>query len=122
MSDKVISIGFTNEEFKVIQQKAESEDMSISMFCKSKILSESEFGKYYKLLIAKVKEYPVNVKFTIRDIIGDETWDNIPKGIKLALGRRFYSQANGQIIDGIKIKIEGYGAAKTMRYSIIEDT
>ena len=115
MSEKTITIGLTNKEFNEIQDMAATENMSVSMYCKSILFSKSDFTVYYNHLINKVNEYPANVKFTIRDVIGDEMWDNIPIGTKLALGRQFYSQVHiGRIYD---INIEGYGAAKTMRYS-----
>jgi len=115
MSEKIISFGVSIQEFNKIQDKAKLRNMSIAMYCKSIILSESEFTKYYDYLIDKIKIFPPNVTFTIRDIIKDEMWNTIPKGIKLAIGRQFYSQVNSKIIDNINI--EGYGAAKTMRYS-----
>jgi len=115
MSEKIISFGVSTGEFNEIKKEAKLRNMSISMYCKSIIFSESEFTKYYNYLIDKIKMFPPNVIFTIRDIIEDEMWGTIPKGIKLAIGRQFYSQVNSKIIDNINI--EGYGAAKTMRYS-----
>jgi hypothetical protein len=115
MSEKIISFGVSLDEFNEIQEKAKLKNMSISMYCKSIIFSESEFTKYYNYLIERIKIFPPNVIFTIRDIIKDEIWNRIPKGTKLAIGRQFYSQVNSKIID--YINIEGYGAAKTMRYS-----
>jgi hypothetical protein len=115
MSEKIVSFGVTNEEFQEILQKAKAKNMSISMYCKSIIIQKSEFTKYYKDLIKKVNEFPLNVIFTIRDLFENNIWDEIPKGIKLAIGRQFFSQVNTNIIDNIQI--EGYGAAKTMRYS-----
>jgi hypothetical protein len=115
MLKRNITFGVTIEEFHEIKKNAKIKNMSISMYCKSKIIPESEFTKYYDLLIKKIEIFPLNVIFTIRDIFKDEIWNNIPKGIKLAMGRQFYLQVNAKIIDNIKI--EGYGAARTMRYS-----
>jgi len=115
MSDKIISFGVSNDEFDKIQDEAKQKNMSISMYCKSVIFKETNFTKYYNYLIERIKLFPPNVIFTIRDIIKDEIWNSIPKGTKLAIGRQFYSQVNSKIIDNINI--EGYGAAKTMRYS-----
>jgi hypothetical protein len=115
MSEKIISFGVSIQEFNKIQDRAKQENMSIAMYCKSIILPESEFTKYYDYLIDKIKTFPPNITFTIRDIMKDEMWNTIPKGVKLAIGRQFYSQVHSRIID--YIDIVGYGAAKTMRYS-----
>ena len=85
------------------------------MYCKSLIVPEVEFNKYYKHLIRKVEAFPYSITFTIRDLIEVEIWDAIPKGIKLAIGRQFYSQVKNRAIENIDII--GYGAARTMRYS-----
>ena len=89
--------------------------MSISMYCKYKIISETKFIKYYNHLIKTLETFPLHIIFTIRDLMGSEIWSNIPRGIKLAIGKQFYSQVHTRIIDNINI--EGYGSAKTMRYS-----
>jgi hypothetical protein len=115
MSEKIISFGVTAEEFQKIQKEAEQKNMSISMYCKSLIISEANFIKYYNHLIKKIEKFPLGISFTIRDLMGDEIWDKIPKGIKLSMGRQFYTQVNNGIL--ANIKVEGYGAAKTMRYS-----
>jgi hypothetical protein len=115
MSEKIISFGVTMDEFQNIQKEARQKNMSISMYCKSLIVSGTKFIKFYNHLIKKLESFPLHITFTIRDIMGNELWENIPKGIKLSIGRQFYSQVNSRIIENIKI--EGYGAAKTMRYS-----
>ena len=115
MSEKIISFGVTIKEYNKIQKKAELKNMSISMYCKSLIIPKIEFNKYYKFLVRKVETFPSNINFTIRDLMGIEIWDDIPKGIKLAIGRQFYSQVDKGILKNINIV--GYGAAKTMQYS-----
>ena len=87
--EKIISFGVTTDEFIEIQDKAKEKNMSISMYCKSRIFPESEFEKHYNYLLEKIKKYPLNIIFTIRDVFGKD-WDNIPTGIKLAIGRRFF--------------------------------
>jgi hypothetical protein len=116
MSERIISIGVTENEFQEIQSYAQEQNMSVSMYCKSILIPTTKFCQYYKRLLKKIKELPSSsLKFTIRDLWKTEDWDTIPKGIKLAMGRQFYSEVDKRLIKNINI--EGYGSAKTMQYS-----
>ena len=116
MAERIISFGVTFNEYKSIENDAKNKGMSISMFCKSKIL-DTTFYENYQLLLAKIDALPsnTNLKFSISDLFANEQWLIIPKGVRLAIGKQFYSMVKNKIIK--KVKIEGFGTSKTMRYS-----
>jgi len=115
MSEKIISIGLTNQEYQNILEGAKKENMSISLYCKSRIIPEEIiFIKYYNYLMDKLEAFPSDNEFTLRDLFEDEIekWDDIPNGIKVALGRHFYSK-NKHRED---IKFLGYSTRGAMKY------
>ena len=116
MAEKIISFGVTFEEYKNIKSEAKDAGMSISMFCKSKVIN-TMFNKYYQLLLKKVNKLPANkkIKFSISDLFENKQWQMIPKGIRLSVGKQFFNMVNKNIIKDVKI--EGFGTSKTMRYS-----
>ncbi|MDR1024524.1 MAG: single-stranded DNA-binding protein [Treponema sp.] len=119
MAEKIISFGVTNKEYKIIETEARKDGMSVSMFCKSKIL-DTAFYENYQLLLKKVNELPPrsnNIKFSIGDLFDNRQWEKIPKGVRLAIGKQFYNMVKKHIIKNVKI--EGFGTSKTMRYSKI---
>jgi hypothetical protein len=118
MAEKIISFGVTFEEYKTIESEAKDAGMSISMFCKSKIIN-TMFNKYYQVLLRKVNELSANkyLKFAISDLFEDRQWKMIPKGIRLSIGKQFFNMVNKKLIKNVKV--EGFGTSKTMRYSKI---
>jgi hypothetical protein len=55
---------------------------------------------YYIELISRTQKINENTKFSIKLLFGTD-WLNIPKGIKLALGRKFYKEVSEKIIKNI---------------------
>jgi hypothetical protein len=115
MADKVLYIGVTNTEYEKIKGDAKNAMMTIPTYCKSKII-DTEFNIYYKLILEKIDELPSKFEFSIRQLLeGDENnWENISRGVKLALGRQFYSQVDSKYIKTVNKK--GYGKNGTMFY------
>ena len=115
MAEKIISFGVTYKEYKNIDSDAKNAGMSVSMFCKSKILNTG-FYENYQLLLRSVKELPSsNMKFSISDLFDNQQWKNIPRGVRLAIGKQFFSMVKNKVIPNVNI--EGFGTSKTMRYS-----
>jgi hypothetical protein len=119
MAEKIISFGVTLEQYENIASEAEKSNMSISMFCKSKVIN-TLFDEYYLLLLEKIADLPANknLKFTISDLFENEQWLMIPKGIRLAIGKQFNIMVNNKTIKNIKE--EGFGTSKTMHYSKLD--
>jgi phosphatidylserine/phosphatidylglycerophosphate/cardiolipin synthase-like enzyme len=113
MSDRTISIGFTNKEYSDILKSAKDEGVSISQYIKSKIIP-NEFNEKYKVLVQKVSEIKPNTVFTVKDLWKFEEWDKISKGVKLSLGKHFYKNV---VTDNIKkVQVKGYGVSGIMCY------
>jgi hypothetical protein len=117
MSERIISFGVTNKEYQDLIGNAQKTGMNISQYCKSKILENDDFSKYYTSLLEKVQELPIsnNYKFILRDLWKAEEWNSIPNSVKLAIGKHFYKNVKNQSISNITI--EGLGPGKIMRYS-----
>jgi hypothetical protein len=113
MSEKTISIGFTNEEYSKILKLAQDEGISISQYIKSKIIS-NEFHEQYKELILKVSKLKSNTSFTIKELWEPDEWDKISRGVKLSLGKHFYKNVETKNIDNVRIK--GFGVSGIMCY------
>ena len=87
------------------------------MYCKLKVVEEPEeinLIKCYNVLIKKLEDFPSDNEFTIRDLFDNEMaqWDDLSQGIKVALGRYFYSNIKNRK----DIEILGYGTGKIMKY------
>jgi hypothetical protein len=113
MSEKTISIGFSNEEFSKILKSAQSEGLSISQYIKSKIIL-NEFNEKYSDLIQKVLNLEPNEEFSIKDLWGSNEWDKISRGVKLSLGKHFYKNVKAGNINDVAIK--GFGISGIMCY------
>ena len=110
MPKKTVSISFTNDEFTKIQKIAQKEGVSISQYIKSKVLP-NEVSLIYKELLQKVKKLKSGEEFTIKNLWEQDEWDNIPKGIKLSIGKYFYKNAKTN-----NVIINGFGKAGIMCY------
>jgi len=116
MSEKTISIGFTNKEYSKISELAKTEGISISQYIKSKVIP-NEFNEKYKELIQKVSNLKSNTVFTIKELWKKDDWEMISRGTKLSLGKHFYKNVYTKNIDNIIIK--GYYISGIMRYKKI---
>ena len=115
MSEKTISIGFTNLEYNTIMEAAKNEGVSISQYIKSNInIISNVFNIRYKELVQKVLELPPNTIFTIKELWKKDEWNNFSRGIKLSLGKHFYKNVHDNTINNVSIK--GYYKSGIMRY------
>jgi hypothetical protein len=119
MTNKIISISVTNEEFNHLSNLAKKDGLSLSRYCKSKLQINSEFEKYYKTLQKSVEKLSSrkSLKFFIRDLWNIEEWTLIQKGIKLTLGKQFHSDVMSKQYK--YVSFHGYGTGNTKRYTII---
>ena len=115
MADKIIYIGVSDKEYNNIERDARNARMTIPAYCKSRIIT-SEFARHYEMLLNRIDELPSKFEFSIRQLLeGDENiWGNISRGVKLAIGRQFYSQVDNKYIKTVSKK--GYGKNGTMFY------
>jgi len=115
MAEKIIYIGLTIKEYNDVEKAAKMAKMTIPTYCKDKII-DSEFNINYKLLLEKIEELPSKQVFSIHKLWeNDENyWEQISRGVRLAMGRQFYSQVNKKIIKNVSEK--GFGPNGTMYY------
>jgi hypothetical protein len=115
MADRIIYLGVTNVEYEKIKKEAKKSGMTIPTYCKSKII-DSEFNENYKLLLEKVQNCLPNSEFSIRELWKNNVkdWEQISRGVKLAIGRQFYSQVHKKNIKNVIEK--GFGRNGTMFY------
>ena len=113
MSDKTITIGFTDLEYGQIQKKAQAEGFSITQYIKSKVIP-SEFNEKYDELLQKVKNYNSTEDFSVKSLWKQKEWENISRGVKLSLGKHFYRNVIAERIDNVE-KV-GFGEAGIMLY------
>ena len=115
MPDNTVYLGFTDAEYKELEDRAIEAKMSIPAYCKSKLI-DSEFSKNYKILLQLIERVPLNDEFSIRQLFENDgnRWESISRGTKLALGRHFYSQVHKKIIK--TVGESGYGKYGTMFY------
>jgi len=114
MSEKTITIGFTNNEYSNIELLAKKRGLSISQYIKSEIIP-NEFEEKYKELLQKVKKLKSGDEFNIKILWKPDEWDNISKGVKLSLGKHFYKNIEVKNIEDVIIK--GFGKAGIMLYT-----
>jgi hypothetical protein len=109
MSEKTISVGFTNEEYSKISKLAQTECISISQYIKSKVIP-NEFNEKYRDLMQKVLKLKPNTIFTVKSLWKSNEWEKISKGVKLSLGKHFYKNVENKNINNVTVKGPGvYG-------------
>ncbi|MCL2838656.1 MAG: single-stranded DNA-binding protein [Oscillospiraceae bacterium] len=90
---KVIQISVSNTEHAELERQAKEHGLSISRYIISQILPDNEFKKWYPELLLRVSKLESGTIFNIREVFATD-WKDIPKGIKLALGRVFYKNVS----------------------------
>jgi predicted DNA-binding protein len=113
MSEKTISIGFTNEEHSKLLKLAQNEGMSIAQYIKSMIIP-NELNEQYNNLIQKIIKLKPDTVFSIKDLWEYDEWNKISRGVKLSLGKHFYKNVEAKKIHDVKKK--GFGVAGIMCY------
>ena len=116
MPDKTVTLSFTAEEYNDIDERARAEGVSVSLYIKSRVI-KNEIGFKYSELLRRIKNLKPGVDFCIRDLWDSNEWDNIPRGIKLSIGKYFYKNVIEEKIPNVKLK--GYGKFGVMYYTKI---
>lgn len=107
-----VQISFTKEELNYLENLAKREDLTVPLYIKTKVLENTEFNKYFKELKEKVNRIKPGTEFNIKAVFGTD-WLNIPKGVRLALGRIFYKYVAE---NNIKVTIKQKDASNTQWY------
>ncbi len=96
-----IQILVTEEEFEKLRSEADDFGLTVPLYIKSKVVEGNDFGTCYKKLMEKVDNLPSGTRFNIKSLFGVE-W-TMDRGVKLNLGKTYYSRVVAGIITNIKI-------------------
>lgn len=116
---KVIQIRFSESELEFLTNKAEEKGLTVPIYIKGVVLSETEFNTKFDELKRRVKNIPAGTSFSIKAVFGIE-WAGISKGVRLALGKAFFSYIDAGNEDRIEI-IPEKDSANTQWYKVKED-
>ena len=116
MLNKIVQISFSDSEMKYLTQKSENEGISVALYIKNCVLANTEFKKCFEELKTKVARIKVGTKFNIKAVFGTD-WSNIEKGVRLALGKAFYTYVQSGSITNVKVLPKD--SAHTQWYEII---
>ena len=110
---KVIQIPVSDDEYSMLEEKANAEGSTIAQYVKDIVLPGNDFRRWFPELIRRVNSMPMGTDFNIRAVMATD-WVSIPKGIKLALGRVFYQHVDaGRIANVTATQMD---SAKTQWY------
>lgn len=83
-----VSVTLTDAEYQDVLVKSKEKGLTVSQYVKKYPISVDDFDSRYSELKKKACSQPVGVPFTVMSLFED--WDDIPRGVKLSLGRNFY--------------------------------
>jgi len=100
---KVIQVPFSDEEYdKFLEEKAKANasDSTDAQFIKDVILPANDFRRWFPELLQRVDALENGTAFNIRAVMATD-WVNIPKGIRLALGRVFFQHVDANKVENV---------------------
>jgi len=112
MDKRTVFLGFTTDEYSQIEREAQAKGISVTQYCKSRII-DNEFNIKYAELLNLLEDVEPNTEFTIKDLWKNGGWEDISRGVKLALGKHFFKNVEKKKYDVAK---KGFGKAGIMCY------
>ncbi len=107
-----IQILVTEEEYNTLEAEASKYGLTVPLYIKGEVLKDNDFGTCYRKLIEKVDALPSGTRFNIKSLFGVE-W-TMSRGVKLNLGKTFYSRVESGVITNAKI--HGKDSSNVMWY------
>ena len=95
-----VQLLFTEDEYATLKEKADMHGLTVSLYIKSEVMQDDDFGTCYRKLIEKVKNLPSGTRYNIKSLFGVE-W-TMSKGVKLNLGKTYYSRVAEGVITNVK--------------------
>ncbi len=111
---KNITITLTDSEYEEASVKAAELGLDLAQYVKRYSIGENEFNERYEFLIAQSKSQPIGVPFTVMSIFSD--WHEIPRGIRLSLGRCYYHLIMRNTAELSHIKAAGKNSSNVQLY------
>lgn len=113
---KVIQVVLSDAEYEKFLEskvKAKADDSSDAQFIKDIILPSNDFRRWFPELLRRVELMDNGTQFNIRAVMATD-WVNIPKGIRLALGRVFFQHVDSNKVNNVRVT--EMDSAKTQWY------
>lgn len=117
MSNHIIQVTVSDSELVHLKKQAQKEGVTVQHYIKNKVLSDTDFKKYFEDLKTRVMRIKPGTQFNIKLVFGID-WSNIPKGVRLALGKAFFTYIKSSTASNIKILNKD--SANTQWYEIIK--
>lgn len=95
-----VQLLFSEDEYAKLKEQADIHGLTVPLYIKSEVLQDDDFGTCYRKLIEKVGNLPSGTRFNIKALFGVE-W-TMSKGVKLNLGKTYYSRVSEGIITNVK--------------------
>lgn len=109
-----VSVTLTDKEYAVVRIKAEEKGLSVAQYVKRYPIAGEEFDERYDYLKHQAMQQPLGIPFTVMSLFPD--WNDIPRGVKLSLGRNFYHLAKRKEGDIKAIKPAGKNSSNVQLY------
>lgn len=109
-----VSVTLTDKEYADVKIKAEEKGLSVSQYVKRFPIAGVEFDERYDYLKRQAMQQPIGIPFTVMSLFPD--WDDIPRGVKLSLGRNFYHLVKRNDGDVKAIKPAGKNSSNVQLY------
>ena len=79
-----------DEEYRLLQQLAEKEGVSISKYVKDRALpQEVSFKELWDEFCEKLSSFPVDIEFDVSTVMTQDRWKSMDRSTKLSIARRF---------------------------------
>ena len=115
---RVIQIPVSDREYEQLAEKANAEGSTIVRYIKDIVIPGNDFQRWFPELLNRVNSLEIETEFNIRAVMATD-WVNIPKGIKLSLGRVFYQHVDsGRVANVTPLCMD---SAKTQWYQKKEE-
>lgn len=100
---EVLKVRLSKELLDQLKDSAIRNNMTMSDYVKFKLFNDSGscISGYYHSAVDVIKELKVGQQFTIPQLFGP-SWNEIPRSVKLALGRYFVSQVDKGILSHVQ--------------------
>jgi len=106
---KVVQVTFSDNEYAQLleeKKKANAEGYTDAQYIKSIILPDEDFDKWFTELLHRVGSMKMGTKFNIRAVMATD-WVDIPKVIRLRLGRIFYNHVVAGKVQHVRETVKG---------------
>ena len=111
---KNITITLTDAEYEAALVSASNLGLDLAQYVKRYPIGEDEFNIRYGFLITQAKSQPIGIPFTVMSLFPD--WHEIPRGVRLSLGRCFYHLIKRDTAELHHIKDAGKNSSNIQLY------